>query len=56
MKRDLELEKIAGLMRRLDEIQDFLYTNGISVSQRQRVMAYIADRYRWFFEWFARPD
>lgn len=49
--RDRELIKIAGAMKRLDELTEFIGT-GLTSEQQDRVMRYVADRYGWLFKWF----
>jgi hypothetical protein len=44
MKSDPELEKIAGVMRRLDEVYDFFLRGDFSASDYKRMKAYIRQR------------
>jgi hypothetical protein len=53
MKQDKELQKIAGLVRRLDELYDFLYSGRLQPIERRRVLDYIFARYKWLFDFIA---
>jgi phage-related protein len=52
MKRDKELEKIKGFMKRFDEIEHFLWTGDLSEEALKRIRAYISARYKWLMDYF----
>lgn len=53
MKRDMEIEKMAGLVSRVEEFERFFYSNNkqFSPEGRERIKKYIAARYKNLFEW-----
>lgn len=51
MKKDLELERIRSIMRRLDELEQFMYGGTFSEREIKRINQYIASRYSYFFDW-----
>lgn len=51
MKRDVELEKIRGLMARLDEFEHFIYRGDLHEKETRRILEYIASRYKYLFDY-----
>lgn len=51
MKKDIELEKIRGICNRLDELERFFYSGGMTEKQIRRILKYIASRYGYLFDY-----
>jgi len=49
---DKELQKIQGIIKRLDELYQFIDYSKFSEVEKLRMRAYVKDRYKWFFNWF----
>jgi len=54
--KDKELEKLQGIINRLEELGDFFNSGGFSDKERERMKRYIAHRYRYFFDWIKEVD
>lgn len=53
MKKDKELQKIQGLMNRLEEFQIFIHSGDFAGHEIRRMLDYIANRYAWLFKWIS---
>jgi len=56
MTKDRELEKIKGIMNRLNDLETFFYSGGFNLSELKRIKRYISSRYKYFFNWIKEDD